>query len=104
MDHCNTIRSLQKTFNCNEKSRIKLTTIKPRKGRFERRWKMFYRITDEGNAEIFNNDGQAVTRIDANVYPVGSILSAMHEHPEGVILTVEDAESLNIEPEYPIND
>lgn len=65
---------------------------------------MFYRINTDGNAVILNNDGTAVTRLNEGVYPVGSDVSAMYEHPEGVVLTVENAKSLNIEPEYPIKD
>jgi hypothetical protein len=60
---------------------------------------MFYRINDDGNAIILEDDGSIVTRIDANVYPVGSDLSARYEHPEGIVLTVEDAEKLGIEVE-----
>jgi hypothetical protein len=60
---------------------------------------MFYRIDDDGNAIILEDDGSIVTRIDANVYPVGSDLSARYEHPEGIVLTVEDAEKLGIEVE-----
>jgi hypothetical protein len=60
---------------------------------------MFYRINDDGNAIILHENGEMVTRIDANVYPVGSDLSARYEHPEGIVLTVEDAEKLGIEVE-----
>lgn len=60
---------------------------------------MFYRINDDGNAIILHESGEMVTRIDANVYPVGSDLSARYEHPEGIVLTVEDAERLGIEKE-----
>jgi hypothetical protein len=65
--------------------------------------KMFYRIDENGNARIFENDGSIVTRIDdpdANVvYPVGSNCSARYEHPEGITLTIEDAQKLGIEVE-----
>ena len=60
---------------------------------------MFYRINENGNAVILNDDGTAVTRIDANVYPVGSVLSASHEHAEGIVLTVADAQKIGIEAE-----
>ena len=60
---------------------------------------MFYRINENGNAVILNDDGTAVTRIDANVYPVGSGLSARHEHAEGVVLAVADAQKIGIEAE-----
>jgi hypothetical protein len=61
--------------------------------------KMFYRINDDGNAIILHESGEMVTRIDANVYPVGSDLSARYEHPEGIVLTIADAEKLGIEVE-----
>lgn len=60
---------------------------------------MFYRINDDGNAIILHESGEMVTRIDANVYPVGSDLSARYEHPEGIVLTIADAEKLGIEVE-----
>ena len=60
--------------------------------------KMFYRI-ENGNARIFHESGDAVTRIDANVYPVGSNCSARYEHPEGIVLTIADAEKIGIEKE-----
>lgn len=60
--------------------------------------KMFYRL-ENGNARILHESGEMVTRIDANVYPVGSNCSARYEHPEGIVLTVEDAEKLGIEVE-----
>ena len=57
---------------------------------------MFYRLTDDGNAAIFNWDGSVAIKIDANVYPVNSQLSTRYEHPAGIILTVADAEFLGI--------
>lgn len=65
---------------------------------------MFYRTNDDGNAVILNDDGTPVTRLDADVWPVGSELSARYGHSEGIVLTVADAEKIGIEPEYPIND
>ena len=60
---------------------------------------MFYRI-ENGNARIFYKEsGRMVTRIDANVYPIDSSLSARYEHPEGIVLKIEDAEKLGIEVE-----
>lgn len=54
-------------------------------------------MTESGNVAILYSDsGEEVTRIDANVYPVDSDLSARYEHPGGIILTVEDAKSLSI--------
>lgn len=60
---------------------------------------MFYRTDVNGNAVIFENDGTATTRIDENVYPVGSDYSARYEHPEGIILTVSDAKKIGIKEE-----
>ena len=61
---------------------------------------MFYRLNDDNNAVILHDDdGSAVTRIDANVYPVGSQLSARYEHADGIVLTVSDAESIGIHTE-----
>jgi len=61
---------------------------------------MFYRVDSNGNAVIlYVDDGTAVTRIDANVYPVDSDLSARYEHAEGIVLTVADAQKIGIEAE-----
>ena len=61
---------------------------------------MFYRVNADGNAEILDFiDGSWITRIDASVYPIGSSLSARYEHPEGIVLTIADAELIGIRPE-----
>lgn len=61
---------------------------------------LFYRLNDQGNAVILYADtGEAVTRIEANIYPVGSNLSAAYEHPEGIVLSVADAERIGIRSE-----
>lgn len=61
---------------------------------------MFYRTNETGNAVILNaEDGSAVTRIDASVYPIGSSVSARYEHASGIILTVSDAETIGISAE-----
>ena len=61
---------------------------------------IFGRINAEGNVDILHvEDGYPVTRIDADIYPVGSDLSTRYEHPEGITLTKEDAEALGIEIE-----
>lgn len=57
---------------------------------------MFYRVNENGDAVVFHESGEAVTKIDANVYPVGSGFSARYEHPEGIVLTVADAERIGI--------
>lgn len=63
--------------------------------------KMFYRLNDNdnGDAVILYDSGEPVTRIDANVYPVDSELSARYEHAQGIVLTVADAEKIGIHEE-----
>lgn len=62
---------------------------------------VFGRMNDNGNVDIlYINDGDRVTRLNVDgVYPVDSSLSTRYEHASGIILTVEDAKSLNIEIE-----
>lgn len=62
---------------------------------------VFGRMNDNGNVDIlYINDGDKVTRLNVDgVYPVDSSLSTRYEHASGIILTVEDAKSLNIEIE-----
>lgn len=61
---------------------------------------IFGRINNDGNVAIlYAEDGAAVTRLDANVYPVGSELSVRYEHPEGIVLTRSDAAKLGIKIE-----
>lgn len=61
---------------------------------------MFGRINANGDVEVFDfASGEAVTRIDANVYPVGSSLSARYEHASGITLTKYDADTMNLEIE-----
>lgn len=62
---------------------------------------VFGRMNDNGNVDILSiNDGERVTRLNVDgVYPVDSSLSTRYEHASGIILTVEDAKSLNIEIE-----
>lgn len=62
---------------------------------------MFYRLNDEGNAVLFHEDGHVVTRLDADVYPVGSSCSARYGRTGGIVLTVADAQALAIPPEDP---
>jgi hypothetical protein len=58
---------------------------------------MFGRINTEGNIDVLMTiDGAAVTRIDANIYPVGSSLSARYEHPAGIVITVADAQQIGL--------
>jgi hypothetical protein len=61
---------------------------------------MFYRINEDGNAVIFNDDGYATTKIDANEYPIGSDLSCRYEHVNGIVLTIHQSESIGIAEEF----
>lgn len=59
--------------------------------------KLFARKTDDGNYLIaYVADGAPVTKLDINIYPVESNMSAKYEHPEGIILTEEDVKKLGI--------
>jgi len=58
---------------------------------------IFYRINDNGNADIlYTEDGADVCSMDENVYPIDSDVSARYAHPEGLELSIEDAMSLGI--------
>jgi len=59
----------------------------------------FYRINEDGDADIFESDGTRATlmREVENVYPVGSPLSVQYEHVYGITLTKKDAEKLGLE-------
>ncbi len=60
----------------------------------------FGRINQDGNVDVLHvADGAAATRLDASVYPVGSDVSARYEHPDGIVLTRDDAAKLGIEIE-----
>lgn len=60
---------------------------------------VFGRITEHGNVSLFLQDGSVCTRLDANVYPVGSNNSARNEHPDGIVLYAADAARLRIKME-----
>lgn len=61
---------------------------------------IFARKNKQGNyAILWAETGEPITRLDANVYPVGSELSARHEHPRGIILTHDDVVKLGISTE-----
>ena len=65
---------------------------------------IFGRYTKNGNVELFYSSGEAVTKIYTDefkeiIYPVGSELSWFYEHPEGIIISAEDAEKIGIEIE-----
>ncbi len=57
---------------------------------------LFGRMDRDGNVVLEDSDGGIVTRIDADVYPVDSKLSAREEHPEGIVLTRLDAARLGV--------
>jgi len=63
---------------------------------------MFYRINEDGNAVIFLNNGEVVTKFNCDspcVWPVGSDVCGYYEHPEGIIISIADAKRLGIEKE-----
>ncbi|KQQ40483.1 hypothetical protein ASF61_06945 [Duganella sp. Leaf126] len=59
---------------------------------------MFGRINAAGNVNVLHiEDGSAITRMkDIDAWPVGSSLSVDWEHPEGIELTIEDAERIGL--------
>ena len=60
----------------------------------------FGRVNHDGDVMVLHvEDGLPATRLDAAVYPIGSALSARHEHPAGIVLVRADAEDLGIEVE-----
>lgn len=63
---------------------------------------IFGRSVENGVLLCWNDSGEAVTRLEKNMplaWPAGSDLSAHYEHPEGVVLSREDAGALGIEIE-----
>lgn len=62
---------------------------------------VFGKLNNDGNVDIlYINDGDKVTRLNVDgVYPVNSALSTRHEHANGIVLTVDQCKSLNIEIE-----
>ena len=61
---------------------------------------IFYRKDESGNASLlYSEDGVPVFCMPGvtHIYPVGSELSCAYDHPEGITLTIADAESLGIE-------
>lgn len=60
----------------------------------------FGRINLEGNVVVLHvEDGQAATRLDCNIYPVGSDLGVRYEHPEGIVISKDDAAKIGLEIE-----
>ncbi|ECB1778533.1 hypothetical protein EU837_01980 [Salmonella enterica subsp. enterica serovar Kibi] len=61
---------------------------------------VFGRINAEGNVDVlYVEDGSDVTRLDADVFPVGSNFGTRYDHPEGITLTREDADRIGIDIE-----
>ena len=60
---------------------------------------VFGRINEQGNVDLFAMDGEAATRVDANIYHVGSGLSARYEHPEGITISKDDANRIGVQIE-----
>lgn len=64
---------------------------------------VFARKNEQGNYDLLYLDGTAVTRIsDAIkpvVWPVDCDLSGYYDHPEGIVLTLEDVKKLGVEIE-----
>lgn len=64
---------------------------------------IFGRENDDGTiAVLYADTGEAVTRLPESmpmVWPVGSDLSSKHEHPDGIILSMDDAEKIGLEVE-----
>jgi len=57
---------------------------------------VFGRTNENGDVVVFDESGEVCTRLDANVYPVGSQLSARYEHAEGIVISAADATKLGI--------
>ena len=58
--------------------------------------KFFGRINATGTVDVFHVDGGAATRLDANLYPVGSMFSTRCEHPGGITLHLIDAKRVGL--------
>jgi hypothetical protein len=71
----------------------------------EMKSEIFGRVNREGNVDIlWVTDGESVTRFDETlpcIYPIGdsSYMSCYHEHAQGITLTRDDVEKLEIEIE-----
>lgn len=68
---------------------------------------LFGRIRPDGNVDVLDADGCPATQIPTSmwwnvhptVWPVGSDLGIGYDHPEGIVLTREDAERIGLELE-----
>lgn len=62
----------------------------------------FGRLNDDGNVDVLHvESGEAATRLDADVYPIGADLSARYEHPQGIVLSCEDARTIGLRIDRP---
>jgi len=59
----------------------------------------FGRLNEDGNVCVFHDNGERATRLDADVYPVGSEFSVKYEHSLGITITKQDADKIGIEIE-----
>lgn len=61
----------------------------------------FGRMRTDGNVNVLCiEDGEQVTRLEGlNIYPVGSDVSGDYEHPQGIIITLSDANKIGLEIE-----
>lgn len=57
---------------------------------------MFYTVNKQGNAVLFEDDGTIVTYLQELICLRGGLTTPKYECPEGVVLTVEEAERLGI--------
>ena len=57
---------------------------------------LYGRMDLDGNVTLEDENGSIVTRIDTDVQPVDSKLSARDEHPDGITLTRSDAAKLKV--------
>lgn len=62
----------------------------------------FGRLNDEGNVCVLDREtGESVTCIEDayGLYPVGSEFGSRYEHPQGIVITQDDAAKFGIEIE-----
>jgi hypothetical protein len=60
--------------------------------------KMFYREEKENAILFWKESGEVVTKLDCNIYCVEGI-SARYEHPNGIIISINQAIELGIDEE-----
>ena len=59
----------------------------------------FGRKTECGNIAVLDCEGFPITRMDENIYPINSNLSARYEHSSGIIISIQDARKIGLEIE-----